>query len=1077
MTQAGRRQPTIHRALAWILAAGLASVLTLASLLSPRAHPFPLGRAGDANAVTGFSLPSDHLGTRGRWSRGDGLVTLPAYPAPAVVSLSVAAPDERASDTIEVTTNGVRVSRHTLAQGWNRIDLPVERPFPAGGLTIRIRSAVTPSADGPPRGVFVARVALETGGLANARRTPIAILLPLALAFLGIVTFAALLTRCPSDIGPSGIDSSASGSSGSGSLDTEPPRIGPSRIGPRALVGGAIVLAAVAASIGFRAELLPRASLAATLCWAAAAALAATGVSRVSSLFERGTGGSTTGGSTWRAALAFTVFGVCLIALLLPDAWRNGYVLSQADMFFEAFPWRAHVPGDYRAPFRAPLGDIPQMVYPFASFARSRWWMGVFPLWTNAMNAGQPFFGTFQSALLSPFTLVSSLLPQPQATVVVASLRLLVGGAGMFLFLRAIGLSRWAATFGGTAFLLNPFSQVWLEHPPGGVPPWLPWMLLAGERLATAAHRALAMAVLALTTALVLTAGHPHTGLFVALLGGGYALIAALTSRERLRATIAATIAMALGIGLAAVQVLPFLEYLSLSYGWTWRSSFTTNPFISPVSTMITGIVPNFLGHHGWGNFAGPTNYLEQQIYPGLATGVLGIVGWTCGVRRWRVWFFASAALLAMAVAYGAPGVLQLVSSLPLLKSATLTRAAIVPIASLAILAAFGVEEILKAEREIERGRRLTSLAALTVIATSAAVIVTVLVTLRTREAFLVSHDLLEFASRWVWLTIGLTAVTCALALATVFRVTGRSAGGAALVGVLALDLVVFGYGFRPLIPPAQVFPVVPEIQLVRQDPGLFRVMGLGGSLVPNASMVYGLHDVRGYDGLMVARYAQLLEAVLRYEPQNQMFSAVNVVSPLINLLNVKYVFGAPNVPVPEGWFTKLTEGEAPLYRNTRVFPRAFLVDSYAVLDGNPARRALRDGRVDFHRVGLLEQEPPSGERPVAAASAEAVGIATVKSYTDHRVEIESDAPDRRLLVLTDVHYPGWTVAIDGQPATIHRTNFAFRGVSVPGGRHTVTFEYRPASFRYGLTISTLALLAVIGLAFIGRWRTRAKQA
>jgi hypothetical protein len=1036
MTPAGqRRNPIIHRTLAWSLAVALASVLTIASLLPSRTHPLLIGGVGDTHALTGFSLPSDHLGTRGRWSRGVGVVTLPAYPAPAVVSLVVAAPDERANDTIELATNGVRVACRTLARGWNRIDLPVERPFPPGGITIRIRSAVMPSGDGPPRGVFLARVTLETGGLAHARRTPIAILLPLALAFLGVVTFAALLTRGAS--GPS------------------------SGLGPRVLVGGAIVLAAVAASIGFRTELLPRAVLAAALCWTAAAALAIAGVSRVGALFEHG--------SPWRATLAFSLFGVCLIGLLLPDAWLKGHVLSQADMFFEAFPWRAHLPADYRAPFRAPLGDIPMMVYPFTSFASSRWWTGVFPLWTNAMNAGQPFFGTFQSAVLSPFTLVSSLVPLPHATVVVAVLRLLVGGVGMLLFLRAIGLSRWAATFGGAAFLLNPFSQVWLEHTPGAVSPWLPWMLLAGERLAAAGRRTPAMAVLALMTALVLTAGHPHTGLFVAMLGGGYAMMAALTSRERLRATIAATLAMALGIGLAAVQVLPFLEYLSLSYGLTWRSSFTTNPFIAPASTLITGIVPNFLGHHSWGNFAGPTNYLEQQIYPGLATLVLGVVGWTCGVRRWRIWFFAAAAVLAMAVMYGAPGILQIVSSVPLLKSATLTRVAIVAIASLAILAAFGMEEILNADRS----RRVAWLATLTVTVTTVSVIVIVRTALRTREAFLVSHDLLAFASHWAWLAIGLIAITCTLALAVVWRVAGRSAGGAALVGVLALDLVVFGYGFRPLIPPAQVFPVVPEIHLVRQDPGLFRVMGLGGSLVPNASMVYGMQDVRGYDGLMVARYAQLLEAVLKYEPANQSFSAVNLFSPLIDLLNVKYVFGAPNIPVPEGWFTKLTDGEAPVYRNTRVFPRAFLVDSYVVLDGNPARRALRDGRLDFHRVGLLEQEPPASERPVAASSAETVGIATVTSYTDHRVEIQSDAPDRRLLVLTDVHYPGWTAAIDGQPATIHRTNFAFRGVSVPGGRHTVTFEYRPASFRYGLTISTIALLTVIGLAIVGRGRRK----
>jgi Bacterial membrane protein YfhO len=1098
MTPAGQlRNLTIQRTLAWTLAVVLASVLTLASLIATRTHPpLLIGSAVDAHAVTGFSLPSDHLGTRGRWSRGDALVTLPAYPAPAVVSLSVAAPDERVPDTIEVITNGRRVSRHALERGLNQIDVPVERPSPASGLTIRIRSAVTPVGDGPPRGVFLARVALETGGLANARRTPIAILLPMTLAFLGIVTFAALLTRAPSandasaigtpdigmpDIDTPDIDTPDIDTSGLGPSDVSPSRINPSRINPsrvrpssidasriglRVLVGGAIVLAALAASIEFRTELLTRAGLVAALCWTAVAALIVADVSRVGSLFERG--------SAWRTTAAFSLFGLFLIALLMPDAWRKGYVLSQADMFFEAFHWRAHVPADYQAPFRAPLGDIPMMVYPFASFASSRWWHGVFPLWTNAMNAGQPFLGTFQSAVLSPFTLVSALIPLPHATVIVAALRLLVGGVGMFLFLRAIGLSRWAATFGGTAFLLNPFSQVWLEHPPGLVPPWLPWMLLAGERLATAARRGRAMAALALTTALVLTGGHPHTGLFVALLGGGYALMTALmttspgsTSRDRLRAAIAAMIAMLLGIGLTALQVLPFLEYLSLSYGYTWRNSFDTNPFVTPTTTLITGIVPNFLGHHSWGNFAGPTNYLEQQIYPGLATLVLGVVGWTCGLRRWRIWFFGIVAVLAMAVAYGAPGILQLVSSVPLLKSATLTRAAIVPIASLAVLGAFGIEEILRADRS----RRMTWIATLAVIATTIAVIVTARMALRSREEFLVSRDLLAFASHWTWLTIGLITTTCTLALAVIWRVAGRSAGAAALIGVLALDLVVFGYGFRPLIPATQVFPVVPEVQAVRQDPGLFRVMGLGGSLVPNASMVYGMHDVRGYDGLMVARYAQLLEAVLKYEPGLQHFNAVNLVSPLIDLMNVKYVFGAPNIAVPEGWFTKLTDGEAPLYRNTRVFPRAFLVDGYVILDGNPARRALRDGRVDFHRVGILEQEPPAGERPVAAASAEAVGVATVASYTDHRVEIQTDASDRRLLVLSDVHYPGWTATIDGQPATVHRTNFAFRGVSVPGGRHTVTFEYRPASFRYGLTISTTALLAVIGLAIAGRRR------
>jgi hypothetical protein len=38
------------------------------------------------------------------------------------------------------------------------------------------------------------------------------------------------------------------------------------------------------------------------------------------------------------------------------------------------------------------------------------------------------------------------------------------------------------------------------------------------------------------------------------------------------------------------------------------------------------------------------------------------------------------------------------------------------------------------------------------------------------------------------------------------------------------------------------------------------------------------------------------------------------------------------------------------------------------------------------------------------------------------------------LVVLADVHYPGWPLTVDGQPAEILRTNRAMRGVIDPGG-------------------------------------------
>jgi hypothetical protein len=153
------------------------------------------------------------------------------------------------------------------------------------------------------------------------------------------------------------------------------------------------------------------------------------------------------------------------------------------------------------------------------------------------------------------------------------------------------------------------------------------------------------------------------------------------------------------------------------------------------------------------------------------------------------------------------------------------------------------------------------------------------------------------------------------------------------------------------------------------------------------------------------------------------------------------------------------------------VFPRTWLVDSYVILEGNAARRALRDAKVDGHRVAILEAEPPADERPVAASDAVSVGVARIVSYADERVIIETDAADRRLLVLTDVIYPGWTVRVDDRPATMHRANFAFRAVSVPAGTHRVEFVYRPASFFWGAVLGGVAALALVAMLFADYFR------
>jgi uncharacterized membrane protein YfhO len=60
---------------------------------------------------------------------------------------------------------------------------------------------------------------------------------------------------------------------------------------------------------------------------------------------------------------------------------------------------------------------------------------------------------------------------------------------------------------------------------------------------------------------------------------------------------------------------------------------------------------------------------------------------------------------------------------------------------------------------------------------------------------------------------------------------------------------------------------------------------------------------------------------------------------------------------------------------------------------------------------------------------------------------------------------------VDGTPTRIYKTNYAFRGIIVPPGTHTVEFRYRSEAFEQGRTVSLAVNIAVLGLLGFGAWQ------
>jgi uncharacterized membrane protein YfhO len=140
------------------------------------------------------------------------------------------------------------------------------------------------------------------------------------------------------------------------------------------------------------------------------------------------------------------------------------------------------------------------------------------------------------------------------------------------------------------------------------------------------------------------------------------------------------------------------------------------------------------------------------------------------------------------------------------------------------------------------------------------------------------------------------------------------------------------------------------------------------------------------------------------------------------------------------------------------------------VEDEDAAFDAVLEPRFDPRREAIVE-EPVAGlaQQPLRPGAA---GSARIVDEDPERVAIEADANRRALLVLADVHYPGWKAEVDGEEVPIERVDYLLRGVALPAGRHAVEFRYEPLSWRIGWITSLtalLVLLAVVALSTASR--------
>jgi hypothetical protein len=801
---------------------------------------------------------------------------------------------------------------------------------------------------------------------------------------------------------------------------------------------------------------------------------------------------------TLGAALLFAL----LVLVYLWPVVLGGKVFSPDAVLYKLPPWQPYRPADVASFENYLLADVPLVVRPWHELMRQLLRSGTFPAWDSHVLTGIPLISNPQTGLFSPFSLPLWVLPFTYAFGLVAALKLWAAAFGTYLLVRELRLGFLAGLLAGVAFGFCSMNVMWLM--PEAVPAvvvMLPWMLWLVERLARGGGIGSAIG-LACVTAAALGGGHPGTQVHVLVAAGVYALLRAALARERAPPERLKTLALTLGglvagIGLIAVLLIP--EIVS-SHGTVGtlarRGGQGTLPGLDrmPFGMVRTPLFPDWWGRpSGFETADSPVhsiqlNYEERTFYAGVVALVLAAIGLTNRAALRRQAPFLIVGGLGLAIALHAPGLWWLTGHLPALGLVENQRLHFVFELAVAVLAAFGLQAVL--ERPSERGRQLAvALAAIGVALTAAA---TAHVgpgdVGHTAEHFLTGRD---FHRRGVielttigWFLLFALAVTAAL-LALRRRPAWATAIGTTLVLLAASDMLHFAHGYNPMGPADRVTPPrTPAIAYLQAHRAEGRFVGVELALPPEQSTRYGLADVRGYNPPFPTKDFLALWRQASPDQVAWLPTTIGGISPaavqVTGALGARFIVAGPGTTAPTEAadaalrpLRRVYSGrEATIFENPRATPRAFVAPAIvSVPDAASARTTLADSGFDARRAVVVEADQPSDAGLASAQGAH--GTAAIADERNARVTLRATLDRRGVVVLGDQLLGGWSVRVDGHPATPVRVDAVLRGVVVGAGRHEVVWSYRVPGLRAGIATSALALGLLLGAGVLLRVRRR----
>lgn len=765
----------------------------------------------------------------------------------------------------------------------------------------------------------------------------------------------------------------------------------------------------------------------------------------------------------------------------------SGKVLFPADFLGWYYPYKGYEPFRSQSPFLDNLGlqDVAICFYPYRAFVAQALSQGTFPWWNPIEGAGLPP-GALHSngSYFLPSWITYSLFTPLLAWQIDLSLQFFCASLGAYLLFERQSANPRAACLGALAWSLGGWHAAFFQEPPLAWPLALfPWVWLGLDDI----HRGRKRGpwLVAGGICLSLFVGHVQMTFVPAILILGYLLLAQV---ERKPVMFLSCLS---GVLLAAPHWLQLAQLASLSERGPLAREQVLTTLLAP-REFLGLLFQNFMGAPSDGFYLGRTlsqmvvDSREHCLYAGVAVLLLALLA----IIRLRdratktVVFLCTAGLLTASSTLVFSGLSALFPQLLILTPLRFLPFVLFGFCRLAVAGWDSLERTPLTRIELQLtgafiGAYALWAASYILPATSGSP------SLGNWLFALVQYDGVRkppyfpgdfgpvfldlvythfrFGSPAVWFPLLLLA---SLGLITTY-VKNRERRFQLVAVVLCLDLLVYFSSMNIPVDKDFFYPETPEIRTLAENTKFTadgsktptRVLSLGRGIHPSMLTPYGISNFESYQSIFPADYRSLFTRMNGDSQVSYILAATttpeNLAPGLLDLFGISVLY---NQPDPQ----QQQEGTS----NLLILPRegalrAYLLNRYRVVsdssdlfapDFNPRREVLLDSPPPFESA----KEPRFQEV-----------TPTFYGYNEVRLRVVSETES--LLILNDLHYPGWSATVNETPAPILKAYGFARAVAVPQGESEIVMRFRPSSLPLMLVLVGCGAFLLIALAIRSR--------